>query len=191
MNSTSEKKQVAGIDQARMYFESLQLEFPAIPFELTSHIQALKPDLFGSRRDAQSIYDCMSFVHEVLTQRVSPFILFGHGGYGVSSSAIHYYAVTDHLALLFQLSYGDPTADEEVCRNRINAAFYGIALLFKSIDDAVKKDLIANGKRLLVVDSDFYGRGWGWIDGTPGKIDPKAWHNDEPILLSALRSARP
>nr|MBA2727677.1 hypothetical protein [Parachlamydiaceae bacterium] len=42
------------------------------------------------------------------------------------------------------------------------------------------------GQRLFVVESDFYGRGWGWIKDYPGKIDPSEWHTKEPVALAAL-----
>jgi len=90
--------------------------------------------------------------------------------------------IIDHLALFLQLHDGDIFDDERISTDRIEGLFYAIEPIFMAIADANKKGLIPEGRRLLVIQSDFYGKGWGWIQEGQKVIDPKAWHSDENML---------
>jgi len=45
---------------------------------------------------------------------------------------------------------------------------------------------IPANKRLVIIESEIYGKGWGWISGLPGEIDPKEWHTEGSIIMGAL-----
>jgi hypothetical protein len=170
------------------YLQKLGLKMPPIPSKLEGHLKKLKPDLFGTHSEVTPVYDINAYVKEALYTPTPSYVLFGLGGHGILTQAMHYYCVTDKIAVFYQLSFGMPTLDPEFAKNRVNAAFYGVNLLFHELDKSHQIDLIPIGRRLLVVESDYYGRGWGWIDGFPGAIDPNKWNTQDPIILSALNA---
>jgi len=188
MNPTAPKpsQYSDGITKAQEYFQKEKLDLPFIPPDEKQKIVEFQGDVFGSKPNSQSLYDIQAFVNEVLSKPVEDYVMLGFAGHGVESRGIHYYASKGNLALFIQLKYGGAFDDEEATRDRINGIFHMIGYLFESIESAKKAKLIPKDKRLLIVESDFYGKGWGWIDGCPGEVDKSQWHTEAPRLLDAL-----
>ena len=109
------------------------------------------------------LYDLPHYLGELETG--GDYVLFGFSGYGFASHALHYYTVSEHLALFFQLSFANVFDDQESQRDRINGVLLSAKLFYEEIDKA----LIPKGKRLLVVVSDFHPSGWGWLE--EGKME--------------------
>lgn len=177
-----------GIEVAESYFKQMGLDFPYIPAEEKTKVRALQKELFSSDANRRSPYDLNQRIQEILAQRQENYVTFGLDGHGASSLAMHYYVVKDNLALFIQLAYGGAEPlDVEDERERINGAFCTAELFLKAIEEANKRHSISEGKRLFIVESDFYshGWGWGWVDGYPEKIDEKQWHTG-PSVLDAL-----
>jgi hypothetical protein len=63
----------------------------------------------------------------------------------------------------------------------VDATFYGIESLLESMKNYDTQD-----KRLFVVQSEYYGQGWGWIEGFPDKIHAKDWKHGPPIVNPKL-----
>ncbi|MCC5832355.1 MAG: hypothetical protein JJU12_04855 [Chlamydiales bacterium] len=174
--------------KAQDYFNEEHLTLPFIPQEDKSKIERFQEAVFGTKLDPHPLYDIEAYVREFLSRPVEDYVMLGFGGHGVSSRGIHYYAVKGNLALFIQLSYNSAaTVDLEEARDRIEGIFQAIGYLFDAIKTAKEKGKISAERRLLVVESDFYGRGWGWIEDRPGEIDASKWHQNEPVLLSALQ----
>jgi hypothetical protein len=174
-----------GYVKAIKFFKDKKLDVPFILKKEKGKIDEVQPEVFGTRDCPTTIYDLNSFLEEVLSSKVEDYVLFGAGGHGVSSRAIHYYAVYQHLALFIQLGDGI-YKDESEKRDRINGTFYAIEYLYDAIAAADKNGLIPDGQRLLVIDSDFYGRGWEWIHENQGSIDPQTWNAEEGMLQAML-----
>jgi len=176
-----------GMIQAQEYFDAEHLELPFIHSSEKPKIKTIQASIFGSKNDPMNPYDLEAYIKETVSAPVEDYVIFGFAGHGVNSRGMHYYAVKGNLALFIQLAYGGVAIrDENEARNRINAIFHLIPMFFEAIEEANKNELIQKDRRLLVVESDFYGKGWGWIDGYPGKIDEKEWHTEDPTLISAL-----
>lgn len=171
------------ITAADNYFKSQHLELPFIPSGMRNKLMQLQLDLFGTR-ETETIYDVNYFIAELLTGDVNNYVLFGFGGHGISSRAMHYYAVNEHLAVFYQLDFGNVFRDEEASADRVLGMFYTIPLIFNEIEKSSSAGLIPEGQRLLIVQSDFYGSGWGWIEGRQEKINEKAWHAYENVLFA-------
>ena len=170
------------IEDILRYFQDLKIDTLYIPMAYQKRIRVIQPDLFGTRSCPFPLYDIEAYVKEALTKPQDAYLLLGYDGHGVASRGIHYYLVTDELALFVQRIYGSVVDDEEFDRSEINTAFLIIKRLFESIQEVKKKHVLGEGRRLFVVDSDFYGKGWGWIDGYPGKIEESSWHPERSVL---------
>lgn len=175
------------MDELKTYFDALQIDMPPIPPHLVEKMQNFHADFFGTRPDAPPLNEVLAFVQEAVTAPQEDYLLMGIGGHGVKSLAMHYYCATDKVALFYQLYFGIPEfEDARAQQNRLNAAFYAIELILEAVDEKHGEGLIPKGQRLLILESDFYGQGWGWIKGYPGFIESTAWHNETPVTLSAL-----
>lgn len=174
-----------GMIKAQEYFREEKIDLPHIPPDEKAKIVAYQKGVYGSKIEPQSVYDIEAYVNEVLTKPTADFVIFGLAGHGVKSRGMHYYAVKENIALFIQLGYGGSSMDE-AARDRINGIFHAIGYLFEAVEEAKNAGLLPQERRLLVVESDFYGQGWQWIDGLPGKIDPAEWKTDQPVILDAL-----
>lgn len=164
-----------GLDAARKYFESVQLEMPFIHQEEKRKIIHITDagEVFGSKTPLKNLYDINTFVGEVLSKPISDYVVMGLAGHGVKSRAIHYYAVKEHLALFVQIN-------EQESRDAIDGTFHAIQYIFEALE--AKNKALPEGKRLLIIQSDFYASGYGWIQGQPGKIDETTWKTEDPLL---------
>ena len=174
-----------GMMKAQEYFKKEALDLPHIPLEERPKIVAYQEGVYGSKIDPRNVYDIEAYVKEVLSKPTDDFVIFGLAGHGVKSRGMHYYAVKKNIALFIQLGYGGSSIDEAT-RDRINGILHSVGYLFDKIELAKKDNLIPEDRRLLVVESDFYGHGWQWVDGQPGEVDPKTWQSQGTVILDAL-----
>lgn len=173
--------------QARNYFEEQDIPLPEVEGSMMAALLEIQEGLFSTRKELPcSPYDLEAYVAEFLTHPMPPYVLIGFAGHGISSRAIHYYSISEHLAIFAQLSYGNAFSDESFLRDRIDAIFHGLDLLSTAARKCQDKHLLPKERRLLLVESDFYGSGWGWIDGHPHTIDPDKWHTEDPLLDALL-----
>ncbi|HEV8051538.1 MAG TPA: hypothetical protein VGP47_03520 [Parachlamydiaceae bacterium] len=171
--------------KAQEYFKQEEINFPYISESDKSKLLSISQDIFGTYPQPPApLYDLERYVKEALSNP-REYVLFGNDGHGFESRGMHYYAVKKHVAIFVQVSAG-VSQDPNLVHEKINAIFHGIALILESIEDAEKQNLIPDGQRLLIVNSDFYGNGWEWITGNPGEIDQAEWKTESPVLLSAL-----
>jgi hypothetical protein len=120
-------------------------------------------------REAPDLYNMESYVNRATQPR--EFVRIGLAGDGLGSSAIHYYCVTEKVAIFFQLSTS-PLFDDEANSRRIDGNFALIKTVFEWANNAD----IPPGKRLVVVVSDLKGEnGWGFF--SEGKME---WHPKPP-----------
>lgn len=176
-----------GWQQAKQYFDEQKLPFPQLEKPMLAAIVEIQPGLFSTRKDLPySPYDLEAYVAEFLSHPLEPYVLVGLAGHGISSRAMHYYTVSEHLAIFAQLSYGNAFSDEDFLRDRIDAIFHGCDMLSAAAHTCQDKQLLNKQRRLLLIESDFYGHGWGWIDGHPHAIDPDSWQTKDPLLEALL-----
>lgn len=179
--------QPSGFSLAQQFFDSQQLVLPFIPDEKKDHIQYLDPGVYGTEKIEDSLYDLPKYLKGALSDKVHTFVLFGFAGHGISSHAMHYYAVSDHLALFFQKGFGNAQRDVQDEREKVNGVFHSAQFFFDTMNKAVKAGKVPEGKRLFVVISDMHPCGWGWVEGSPGKIPEENWTRT-PDFLQAIES---
>lgn len=165
------------------FFKEQKLETPFIPEKEKPQITCIQEGVYGSKTPTQSLYDLTAFVQEVVTKPCKDYILLGLAGHGVKSRAIHYYVVKGPIAVFIQLKYGN----EQETRERIDGILYGVERMLKSV---VEDKKLPEGKRLLVIQSDFNASGWGWVIGQPKEIDRSTWHTEGSILQGAIEEIR-
>lgn len=170
------------------FFKECKLAVPFVPEEFLEKIKEQEHGVFGTRSDNTNLYDLEAFVGEVITKPVNDYIMFGISGHGVASWGMHYYIVKGNLALFLQLGYGGLSMDEKYENDRVNDYLGSLQLLFETIEEAQKNNLIEKNKRLLIVESDFMGSGWAWIQNQPGELTQDIWHSEGPIILNAMMS---
>ncbi|MGA8164557.1 MAG: hypothetical protein WB791_05960 [Waddliaceae bacterium] len=168
--------------KAIAFFNREKLNRPCIAEKFLPKIREISPDVFGTRLNGPDIYDINACVQEVVSGPVKEYVLFGLGGHGIASLGMHYYVVEKGFALFLQISYGNAVLEEHFARERTNGQLIGVKLLY----EAANHVQIPDGKRLLIVESDFYGSGWGWIEGYPGEVQD--WQTDDPVFLHAINS---
>lgn len=187
MNQIENQKFPEAFAQAEQYFENEKINFPYISNEDKRKLTVISKEVFGTLSQPPApLYDIELYVKGALTHP-RDFILFGVDGHGFESRGMHYYAVKKHVAIFIQINMG-ALLDQESVHQRINGIFHGVSLIFDSLQEADQKNLLPEGKRLLIIDSDFYGSGWEWITGNPGKINKAEWNTEGLTLLSALNS---
>lgn len=160
------------------------MKMPYIPDDEKANMTAVEGSdtAFGTRKTLdQSLYDINAFVQEAISKPTKDYVLVGQDGHGVNSHAMHYYVVKGHIALFIQLK--DDSA------SYVDGNLKAVDYIFKLMAEVEKKNPLPTDKRLVVVQSDFYGSGWGWVTGQADKIDEKEWHAKQAnrsILLDAL-----
>lgn len=172
------------LQSCQQFFDAAHIKMPFIPADEKANITAVEGSdtVFGTRKTLdQSLYDITAFVKEAISTPTKDYVLLGTDGHGVSSHAMHYYAVKGHIALFIQLK----DADTSYVDGNLKAIDY----LFKLMSEVEHKHPLPEGKRLVVVQSDFYGSGWGWVSGKTEEIDEKEWHAKQAnrtVLFDAL-----
>lgn len=171
--------------QASSFLTREQLQLPELPFcqgKPLIPMRADQPDKFGTKPFSEPLYDIDAWVKKFLASNRESFVALGLDGHGIASRAFHYYAADGSLAVFIQRRHGSAVHDPDEARQAIAATFALIQDLF----DAMKKQSVPKDKILLVVDSDFYGKGWGWIQADSKTLDPASWHatDDHPLVFA-------
>lgn len=186
--NTMQNQHSDSLSVAKDFFDEQGLTLPFIPSADLPILQ-LQEGVFSTRSSLMPIYNIIEFVQEILTHPVEDYVMFGFAGHGINSWAMHYYLVKKNLGAFIQLPFGGAMiTDEEAVKDRINGTFQSVKYIADSIANASHAHLLSPEKRLIIIESDFYGKGWGWIEGYPGVIDKDQWRTEEPILLNALCS---
>lgn len=168
------------LESARALFAGAGLPFPFIPASLHGDFHLISKAVYGTRAEMPaSIEDLSTFVKEAEGQPVADYALVGHGGHGVSSYAIHYYLVYNGLGLFLQVPWGGAYTDKKEAAAAV-AHCFGEA---EKVIHAVEERPWTGSRRLLLVESGFYGARWQEGDG--------AWREGRPVfppVMSALES---
>lgn len=183
---TVSKENVNVLTTAKNYFKAQHLDFPFIPESYKQKLKLLQPDVFGTREINTSIYDIHNFISEIFSSSIEDYVLFGFGGHGFCSRAIHYYFVNKNLACFYQLGLDSIYHDEEAAKDHIDGLFSSIPLLINKTSKANEFNLIPYGRRLLFVHSDFYSGGWCWIEKGQERIDENNWHANENFIQALI-----
>jgi len=148
----------------RSLFETEKLPFPPVPPELCAALSAHDRTLFSTRPLTVRPYTLNHFLAEVAAKPDLPaYALIGFDGHGINSWGVHYYLVSDGLALFIQLPWGGAYLDPEAARKEITGLFEWAAMLQAKLQAACKQGRIAPGRRLQVAATRFGEPGWRWL----------------------------
>ena len=156
---------------ARTLYQNENLDLPFLPAELAPQLRQLGPATFSTRELDWALYDFNRFVAELQSGPVAPYAAFGLGGHGIVSQAAHYYAVSEHCAVLFQLRWGTPMDNPEADRTQHNAVLKLSQKLAVAALQKAQAGEWPTGQRIVVAESTFHGARWGWL---PVAGDPAA-----------------
>lgn len=140
------------------------LEVPYIPAEMLPELKQLNPAVFSTRQNLPPPYAMFTYSEEITTQRPDDYLIFGHDGHGINSWALHYYLVRGPLALFVQVSWGTAYGDKAEDTARVNAKFAEAKEFIRTVETAEKQGKFKPGERLVVIDSDFNGRRWVFLE---------------------------
>ncbi len=181
--------QACSLADLQACFEEEGLSLPFIPEHKDKKLLKYGPCLYGSRDLDIRPFEVHGFIEEAISTSREPYFLLGVDGYGVENWALHYYVLHDNVAVPLQLKYPSAFSDEVFLRERINGMFHGSKLLFLALDDAKKQGKLGSPEqKLVILESDFYGKGWGWVNGQVEAIPEQDWHSEGPILFDAIGS---
>lgn len=179
MNASNPSSRQA-LSIAENYFKRENLDFPYVAKDDEEKFVKISEGIFGTVNPLPAhLYNIEAYLKEALSSD-QDYVLFGMDK--LSTLGMHYYTVKENVAIFIQLN-ADPRLEN--LQDRINGIFYGVSLILTSIKEAKENNLIPQDSRLIILDSDFYGKGWGWVNGLPGRIDKENWNEENPVLMSA------
>jgi hypothetical protein len=142
--------------------------------------------VFASRDLEWSLYDFALFERELLERNaaLAPYVAFGFGGHGLVSQALHYYAVTDHYAILLQAPWGNLADDPKQEAERYRGLMLLVAMLDEDVRRATAAGVFPKDRRIVVSHSAHAPARWGWLERRAGA--QPAWRDtDGSGLLDA------
>lgn len=176
------------VREARQLFAGEGLPFPALPPGLLGEFRNLGPWVYGTRPAPRSLYDIEAYVREVESQAAADYVLLGHAGHGTQSWGIHLYLVHGRLAVFLQAAWGGAYMDRDEATHSVAAKFQQAAELERTMQFTHR-----NGRRLIVVASDFQLSRWRWLETAPDRqAEPPQWVEAYDALAEAaalLKSA--
>jgi hypothetical protein len=181
MSKLKGESSTAAVEAVNRDFADAGLPLPPISSALAARLQQLASGIYATRTSLPPIYQLERYAYEYLHTPPEPYLVIALGGHGIASQAMHYYLVVDKIAIFLQISYINMLNEKLETANRIKSCFQGVKMLFKEM-----KPLPPQEKRLLIIESDISGSGWGWIVGCPDTIDPQQWHSQQAPLFGAL-----
>lgn len=177
MNTPNTLLDATALDTARALYQGENLALPPVPADLAPRLRQIDATAYASRDLDWTLYDFGHFLDELQAGKtVEPYVAFGLAGHGLTSQAVHYYAVTAHCAVLFQMRWGTPLDRPEPDRARYNAALSIAKKLQAAVGALAGAGKLPAGQRLVAADSSFHGARWGWLPVNAGAGSEPAWH---------------
>ena len=168
-------------EQAKALFANENLRFPALPENMTDHLQPVNEHLFATRELPNAAYGIDSFVTQIIRdQSPEDYAVVGFDGHGINSWAAHYYLVQGPLALFTQLPWGGAYTDENKARQFIDSVYQKVEGIQQSVAQATTLGRIPTGWRLVVLVSSFTTPGWVWL--SPQKGSQLNWQRPQQML---------
>jgi hypothetical protein len=158
---------------AQTLFATEALPFPPVPGHLTASLSQQGQSWYATRALQSSPYNLEHFLMELDKQPdLTDYAVVGFDGYGTNSWAVHYYLVSESLALFIQLPWGGAYTDPEPARADIAAMFEWATQLQERLQRAGALRKIPKGTRLEVAASGFGRSGWRWLRAGRGDAPP-------------------
>lgn len=165
------------LDAARDLYQGENLALPPVPAALAARLRRIDATTYASRDFDWTLYDFKRFLDELQSgQAVEPYVAFGLAGHGLTSQAAHYYAVTDHCALLFQMRWGTPMNRPDEDRASHDSMLSLARKLQETTDAMGQSGKLPAGQRIVVAESSFHGARWAWMPANAAPGSQPAWN---------------
>jgi hypothetical protein len=177
MNTSNTLLEAPVLDAARSLYQGENLALPPVPAALAPRLRRINATTYASRDLDWTLYDFRRFLDELQSGKaVEPYVAFGLAGHGLTSQAAHYYAVTDHCALLFQMRWGTPMNRPDEDRASHDAVLTLAQRLQETADAMGQSGKLPAGQRIVVAESSFHGARWAWMPANAAQGSEPAWH---------------
>ena len=188
MDTSNTLLDAPALDAARALYQGEGLALPPVPETLAPRLRRIDATAYATRDLDWTLYDFGQFLNELQSGKtVEPYVAFGLAGHGLTLQAAHYYAVTAHCAVLFQMRWGTPMNRPEQDRQRHDAALSFAQKLQAAADAQAKAGRLPAGQRMVAAESSFHGARWAWLPVNAAPAGEPAWHlSRDGAILAAL-----
>jgi|SRR6185437_5958986 len=177
----------SALGAARALYQGEGLDLPAIPVDLAASLRQIDATAYATRDLDWTLYDFGHFVNELQSGKaVEPYVAFGLAGHGLTQQAAHYYAVTSHCAVLFQMRWGTIMDRPEQDRARHNAMLSIAQRLQAAAHALARSGKLPAGQRMVVADSSLHGARWAWLPANAAPQGEPEWHGNRSAAVQAL-----
>ena len=177
----------SALGAARALYQGEGLDLPAIPVDLAASLRQIDATAYATRDMDWTLYDFGHFVNELQSGKaVEPYVAFGLAGHGLTQQAAHYYAVTSHCAVLFQMRWGTIMDRPEQDRARHNAMLSIAQRLQAAAHALARSGKLPAGQRMVVADSSLHGARWAWLPANAAPQGEPEWHANRSAAVQAL-----
>ncbi len=153
----------------KAFFNHMGVTMPYVPESETERMHVIEQDaIFGTRDTNNRLYDIDAFVKEFLTEQPGKYVLIG-----TDKEELHYYVVTDKLALFVQLD----------TKNDTDTLSAELATLKYLLSAAAK---VQGNRKFVIIHSDRRGDRFAWTQ--PNAEDIK-WQEKPQDADNFLRAA--
>ena len=156
------------------------LPCPPIPKKFTNMIRQTRHSaIFSSAPSLPDPYHFLFYLNRLLSGENQPLAVFGCSGHGLSSKAMHYYLIDEHIAVLLQDGLPNDPGNWRVEQEQDYDAVSQICI---ACQDAVLSQKLKVDEKLVICRSFFEPNQWGVIKKSGDKV---IWHlTDNPIQAS-------
>lgn len=187
MNTSDTLLDASALDAARALYQGEGLDLPPIPAGLVPSLRRIDATAYATRDLDWTLYDFGHFLNELQSgTTVEPYVAFGLAGHGLTQQAAHYYAVTPHCAVLFQMRWGTIMDRPEQDRARHNAMLSIAQRLQTAADTLARSGKLPAGQRMAVADSSLHGARWAWLPADAAPQGEPEWHANRSAAVQAL-----
>lgn len=171
------------LDSARKLYQGEGLALPPVPAAQAPRLRQVGATAYASRALDWTLYDFANFADELQSGKaVEPYVAFGLSGHGLALQAAHYYAVTAHCAVLFQMRWGTPMNRPEQDRERHDAVLALAQKLQAAAGAQAASGKLPAGQRMVAAESSFHRSRWAWLPA-----DDPVWHPSRGgVIMDAL-----
>lgn len=177
----------SALEAARAFYQGEGLDLPPVPADLVPNLRQIDATAYATRDLDWTLYDFGHFLNELQSGKtVEPYVAFGLAGHGLTQQAAHYYAVTPHCAVLFQMRWGTVMDRPEQDRARHNAMLSIAQRLQTAADTLAQSGKLPAGQRMAVADSSLHGARWTWLPVSAAPHGEPEWHANRSAAVQAL-----
>ena len=160
------------------------IPLPPIPRELTGLLHPVRSgQYFTSHPSAPSPWNIRWHLDELTSKKVDDYMVIGFAGHGVESQAMHYYLVTQDIALFHQSALSSPYGGQ-LKSEHLQKQYELAASIIIAAEDAKTAGNMSEDSRLVIVNGCTAPSMWG-IQALAGRPVDRWQQQDTNGMLAA------